>query len=63
MAINVPTNPNENQANPHALAWRDRTPLQLAPLVHALPQNYEKELPRFDPWEGTSVDDHLQSFF
>ena len=31
--------------------------------MHALPQNYEKSLPRFDPGEGISVDDHLQSFF
>ena len=63
MAGNVPPNPNANQTNPCAPAWRERTPLNLAPPVHALLQNYEKALPRFDPGEGTSVDDHLQSFF
>ena len=59
MAGNAPPNPNTNQANPPAPAWRDRIPLNLAPPVHALPQNYEKSLPRFDPGEGISVDDHL----
>ena len=60
---NIPPNPNANQSNPHATAWRARTPLNLAPLVHALPPNYEKVLPIFDSGEGISVDNHLQSFF
>ena len=63
MAGNAPPNPNANQPNLPASTWRDRTPLNLAPQVHALSQNYEKSLPRFDPGEGISVDDHLQSFF
>ena len=63
MDRNVPPNPNENQANPPAPTMRDRTPLNLAPPVHSLQHNYEKVLPRFDPGEGISVDDHLQSFF
>ena len=37
--------------------------MNLSPPVHALPHNYEKELPRFDPREGISVDDHLHIFF
>ena len=63
MARNVPLNCNANQANPPAPAWRARPPLNLAPLVHALPHNYENVLPRFDLGEGTSVDNHLQIFF
>ena len=62
MAGNVP--PNENQANPPPIpAWRARTPLKLAPPVHALPHNYEKTFLRFDLGEGVFVDDHLQIFF
>ena len=63
MTGNVPPNPNSNQPNPLVPSWRARTPLKLSPLVHALSWNYEKSLPRFDPGEGISVDDHLQSFF
>ena len=63
MAGNVPSNPNANKANPLAPAWRARTPLKLAPPLHALLHNYEKALPRFDLREGTYVDDHLQIFF
>ena len=63
MAGNVP--PNSNQpVNPNpSLAWRARTPLKLDAPLHALPQNAEKALPKFDPGKGISVDDHLQSFF
>ena len=57
MVGNVPQ--NANQPNPPP-SWRDRTPLNLAPPLHALPQNDEKELPKFDPEKGISVDDHLQ---
>ena len=63
MVGNAPPNPNANQPNLPASTWRARTPLNLAPQVHALSQNYEKSLPRFDPGEGISVDDHLQRFF
>ena len=31
--------------------------------MHALPPHHENSLPKFDPREGISVDDHLQSFF
>ena len=62
MAGNVP--PNENHANPPLVpAWRAQTTLKLSPPVHALPQNYEKTLPRFEPRECISMDNHLQSFF
>ena len=54
---NVP--PNPNQPNPPP-AWRARTPLNLDSSLHALPQNLEKELPKFDLGKGILVDDHLQ---
>ena len=62
MAENVPPNPNANQANPLAPAWRVRTPLNLAPPVHAFVYNYEKAFPIFEPGEGISMDDHIQVF-
>ena len=31
--------------------------------MHNLAQNLEKELPKFDPRKGISVEDHLQSFY
>ena len=62
MARNIPPNPNANKPPPVPV-WRDRTPLNLAPPVHALTQNYEKPFPIFDQGEGMSVDDHLQIFF
>ena len=60
---NVP--PNSNQPiNPNPpLAWRARTPLNLAVPLHAFPQNDKKTLPKFDPGKGISMDDHLQSFY
>ena len=63
MVGNAPPNPNANQPNPPAPTSRDIKPLNLAPLVHAFPHNYENSLPRFDLGEGISVDDHLESFF
>ena len=63
MVRNAPPNPNENKANPPQPYWRARTPLNLAPPLHALPPNPEKSLPKFDPGEGISVEDHLQIFF
>ena len=40
-----------------------RSPLNLTPLLHDLPQAFEKMLPKFDPNENILVDDHLQSFY
>ena len=53
---------NVNQPNPPP-AWRARSPLNLTPPLHNLPQAFEKLLPKFDPDEKTVVDDHLQSFY
>ena len=60
MARNVP--PNSNQPNPPP-AWRSKTPLNLAPSLHAFPQDVDKSLPKFDPGKEISMDDHLQSFY
>ena len=51
---------NVNQPNPLP-AWRARSPLNLTPPLHNLPQAFDKLLPKFDPNEKTAVDDHLQS--
>ena len=51
-----------NQPNPLP-AWRARSPLNLTPPLHNLPQDFDKLLPKFDPKEKTVVDDHLQSFY
>ena len=51
-----------NQPNPLP-AWRARSPLNLTPPFHNLPQAFEKLLPKFDPEGMLSVDDHLQSFY
>ena len=59
---NQPVNPNSNQPPP-PLAWRAKTPLNLAALLHNLPTHPEKSLPKFDPTEGIDMDDHLQCFF
>ena len=32
-------------------AWKARSPLNLAPPLHDLPQDFEKMLPKFDPNE------------
>ena len=53
---------NANQPNPPP-AWKARSPLNLAPPSHDLPQHFEKMLPNFDPSEKILVDDHLQSFY
>ena len=50
-----------NQPNPLP-AWRARSPLNLTPPLHNLPQAFDKLLPRFDLEERIDVDDHLQSF-
>src|SRR5713226_5305012 len=53
---------NANHPNPPP-AWKSRSPLNLTPLLHDLPQAFEKLLPKFDPNEKAVVDDHLQSFY
>ena len=53
---------NVNHPNP-PLAWKAKSPLNLTPPLHNLPQAFEKLLPKFDPDEKVSVDDHLQSFY
>ena len=58
----VNANPPPNPPNPPP-AWRARSPLNLTPLLHDLPQSFEKMLPKFDPNEKTLVDDHLQGFY
>ena len=56
---NVPLPPPPNPPP----AWRARSPLNLTPPLHDLPQAFEKLLPKFDPNEKILVDDHLQSFY
>ena len=29
--------------------WRDRSPLNLTPPLHSMPQNFDKPLPKFEP--------------
>ena len=45
------------------LAWRSRTPCNLAAPLHDLPKYPERVLPKFDPGKGISVEDHLKSFY
>ena len=58
----VNTNHPPNPPNPPP-AWKARSPLNLTPPLHDLPQYFEKMLPKFDPNEKMLVDDHLQSFY
>ena len=51
-----------NQPNPLP-AWRARSPLNLTPPLHNLPQSFDKLFPKFDPADNIVVDDHLQSFY
>ena len=53
---------NVNQPNPLP-AWREKTPLNLTPPLHNLPQAFDKLLPKFDPAKRIAIDDHLQSFY
>ena len=53
---------NINQPNPLP-AWRARSPLNLTPPLHNLPQAFDKLLPKFDPEERIAIDDHLQRFY
>ena len=58
----VNANQPPNPPNPPP-AWRARSPLNLTPPLHDLPQDFEKMFPKFDPSENILVDDHLQSFY
>ena len=49
---------NANQLPPPP-AWKARSPLNLTPPLHDLPQAFDKMLPKFEPSEGVLVDDHL----
>ena len=53
--LKIMANVNENQPpnlpNPPP-SWRARSPLNLAPPLHDLPQAFEKMLPKFDPSEN-----------
>ena len=55
-------NVNANQPPPQP-AWRARSPLNLTPPLHDLPQAFDKMLPKFEPSEGILVVDHLQRFY
>ena len=59
---NVNANQPPNPPNPPP-AWKARSPLNLAPPSHDLPQAFEKMLPKFDPSENILVDDHFQIFY
>ena len=58
----VNANQPPNPPNPPP-AWKARSPLNLAPPLHDLPQAFEKMLLKFDPSENILVDDHLQRFY
>ena len=53
---------NGNHPNPPP-AWKARSPLNLTPPLHNLPQAFEKLLPKFGLDEKIAIDDHLQSFY
>ena len=58
----VNANQPPNPPNPPP-TWRAKSPLNVTPPLHDLPQSFEKMLPKFDPSEKILVDDHLQSFY
>ena len=62
LMVGVNANQPPNPPNPPP-AWKARSPLNLTPPLHDLPQYFEKLLPKFDPNEKVVVDDHLQSFY
>ena len=35
----------------------------MTPPLHAMPQSFDKALPKFEPNEGILMDDHLESFY
>ena len=55
-------NVNTNQPPPQ-LVLRARSPLNLAPPLHDLPQDFDKMFPKFYPSEKILVDDHLRIFY
>ena len=61
--LKIMENVNANQPPNPPPAWRARSPLNLTPPLHDLPQAFEKMLPKFDPSENILVDDHLQRFY
>ena len=60
--LRIMANVNANQPPPQP-AWRARSPLNLTPPLHDLPQDFDKMLPKFEPSEGILVDDHLPTFY
>ena len=60
VGVNANQPPNPPNLPP---AWKARSPLNLTPPLHDLPQAFEKMLPKFDPSEKILVDDHLKSFY
>ena len=61
LMVVINANHPPNPPNPPP-AWKPRSPLNLVPPLHDLPQDFEKMLPKFDPSEKILVDDHFQSF-
>ena len=59
--LRIMENVNANQPPPPP-AWRAISPLNFTPPLHAIPHNFDKVLPKFEPNEGILVEDHLQSF-
>ena len=59
---NVNANQPLNPPNPPP-AWRARSPLNLTPPLHDLPQDFDKMFPKFYPSEKILVDDHLHNFY
>ena len=62
LMVGINANKPPNPPNPPP-AWKARSPLNLAPPLHDLPQAFGKMLPKFDPSEKILVDDLLQSFY
>ena len=60
--LKIMANVNANQPPPQP-TWRDRSPLNMTPPLHDLPQDFDKMLPKFEQSEGILIDDHLQSFY
>ena len=58
--LRVMANVNANQPPPPP-AWRARSPLNLTPPLHDLPQDFDKMLPKFELGEGVLVDYELGS--
>ena len=60
--LRIMENINATQPPP-PVAWRDWYSLNLTPSLHAMSQNFDNSLPKFEPNEGIIVDDHLQIFY